>query len=211
MAVRYVLAGVLLLAGLGAFGAQAQSLPKIEEFYFDSDSAAAPLVAIQGEGDGLVDQLMKQRERGRKAIEATSQLASLAVAQGRGDLGRTLHQEAIAAGPASTVVGRSARWNYAWDLYRLGEPEAALEQWKMVQASMRGNPGWVPPTYALALWTLGRKAEAVQWYAAAVRTEPQLWRNADNYPQLLPTWREQDRAALAEVLQAWSADPPAWP
>ena len=207
---RGFFAGLVLLAGVWGSVAQAQTLPRIEEFYIDDDSAAAPLVVIPPTSDNLLDQLMKQRERGRKVVESTSQLASVAIAQGRQDLGRTLYSEAIAATPATSVLGRSVRWNYAWDLYRMGETEAALREWTGVHANLRINPGWIPPTYALALWTLGRKDEAVQWYAAAVRTEPQLWSNADNYPQLLPHWREEDRATLQQVLQAWAQNPPAW-
>ena len=76
---------------------------------------------------------------------------------------------------------------------------------------MRGNASWVPPTLALALWKLDRRDEAVSWYAAAVRTEPEQWNNAANFPQLLPQWKDEERATLAEVLQAWAAKPPAWP
>ncbi|MGO4777379.1 tetratricopeptide repeat protein, partial [Lysobacter sp. 2RAB21] len=66
-------------------------------------------------------------------------------------------------------------------------------------------------TYAVALWTLGRKDEAVQWYAAAVRSEPDQWRDTSAYASLLPDWRVADRATLAEVQKAWAANPPAWP
>ncbi|MGH8080655.1 MAG: tetratricopeptide repeat protein, partial [Lysobacter sp.] len=50
-----------------------------------------------------------------------------------------------------------------------------------------------------------------QWYAAAVRSEPDQWRDASRYAQLLPEWRASDRAALAEVQKAWAANPPNWP
>ena len=69
----------------------------------------------------------------------------------------------------------------------------------------------LPPTLALSLWSLDRKAEAVQWYAAAVRTEPNLWNDPANYAKLLPDWREQDRQRLVEVYNAWQANPPPWP
>ncbi len=58
---------------------------------------------------------------------------------------------------------------------------------------------------------MGQKQEAVQWYAAAVRTEPTQWSTTANYGQLLPQWREDERVSLAEVQQAWAAAPPAWP
>lgn len=208
---RQMLAGLCLAVGASVFNAAAQPLPALQEFYFDSDSAAAPMVVVEGQGSTLVDQLMRQRERGRKALEATVQLAGVAMGRGRTDLGRTLYQEALGNAAASSVPGRSVRWNYGWDLFRLGEVEPALAQWSAAHAGLRGNPSWAPPTYALALWTLGRKDEAVQWYAAAVRTEPQLWSSNARFAELLPDWRDSERAVLVEIQQAWAAKPPAWP
>jgi len=208
---RQMLASLALAVGACVFNASAQSLPAVQEFYFDNDVAAAPMVVVQGEGGDLVDQLMKHRERGRKTLEATVQLAGVAIAQGRPELGRSLYEQAATTASASSVVGRSVRWNYGWDLFRLGETDAALAQWTAAQNTLRGNPGWVPPTFALALWTLGRKTEAVQWYAAAVRTEPQQWNGTDRYAELLPGWRDSERSTLAEVQRAWAEKPPAWP
>ena len=72
------------------------------------------------------------------------------------------------------------------------------------------GPAWLPPTLALGLWRLDRREEAVRWYAAAVRTEPQLWRSPD-LERLLPDWSAADREALAVVAAAWQAAPPPWP
>ncbi|HEY9540949.1 MAG TPA: tetratricopeptide repeat protein, partial [Luteimonas sp.] len=98
-----------------------------------------------------------------------------------------------------------------WDLYRAGDAAAALSRWREAGIETYNNPGWVPPTLALGLWTLDRREEAVQWYAAAVRTEPMHWRDPANLPALLPDWREEDRAKLAEVAAAWAKAPPSWP
>ena len=73
------------------------------------------------------------------------------------------------------------------------------------------KPAWAPPTFALALWKLDRKPEAVRWYAAAVRTEPQQWIDPARLSALLPDWTQADRDTLAEVQAAWAKDPPAWP
>lgn len=205
-----ILASVLLASGAATAWA-APAMPVPQEFYFDSDLAAAPMVAMQGEGDELVTQLVRLRERGRRAVEATVQLASVASTQGRAELADQLYGEALKEAPAQSSAGRSVRWNYGWDLLRQGKPEAALEQWLSSAGNARSKPSWVPPTYALALWRMGQKQEAVQWYAAAVRTEPSQWSTSDNYAQLLPQWREDERASLAEVQQAWVAAPPAWP
>lgn len=204
---------MLLAAVLASvvFSAQAQTVPKPKEFYFDEDRAAVPVVAVTGvEGDALVDQLVKARERGRKTIEATAQLAHIALTDGRVDLGRQLYQQALASAQAGGTQWRSVSWNYGWDLYRLGEYPAALQQWTPLIAVV-GGASWVPPTLALVLWKMGRKDEAVQWYGAAVRTEPLLWTDARNYATLLPGWRQEDRDTLAEVLGAWQANPPVWP
>ncbi|MBR7551522.1 tetratricopeptide repeat protein, partial [Mycobacterium tuberculosis] len=88
-----------------------------------------PMIVVQSDGDELVAQLLKQRERGRRTVEATVQLASVAIAQGRTELGEQLYREALKDAPVQGSLGRSVRWNYGWDLLRQGQPEAALEQW----------------------------------------------------------------------------------
>lgn len=207
---RQFLAGLLLATGAAAACA-APALPAPQEFYFDVDPAAAPVVVAEGQRDALVNQLMRQRERGRRALDATVQLAGVAIAQGRAGLGQQLYAEALQAAPANSPSGRMVRWNHGWDLFRQGQAEAALAQWQAAAGALRGNAAWVPPTFALALWRLGRNDEAVKWYAAAVRTEPAQWSTADHYPALLPSWRDSERQTLAQVQQAWAARPPAWP
>jgi len=208
--IRQFLAGMMLVSGAAAAWA-APALPAPQEFYFDADPAAAPVVVVQADGDELVSQLVRQRERGRRQLEATVQLAGVAIAQGRTELGQQLYAEALQTAPANTPSGRMVRWNHGWDLFRQGQADAALEQWHAAASALRGNPAWIPPTYALALWELGEKQEAVKWYAAAVRTEPAQWSTDANYARLLPSWRDSERATLAQVQQAWAAQPPAWP
>ncbi len=209
--IRGVAGGLLLLAGLFCSTAWAQGMPKIAEFYFDDDTAARPIQALPPEQPGLVDQLMKLRERGRKGVDATVQLAGIAYAEGRGELAAKLYQEALASVSENSLQSRSIRWNQGWDLYRQGDAEGALVLWTQAASGTRGNASWAPPTLALALWALGRRDEALQWYAAAVRTEPEQWNTPARFPQLLPLWKDEERARLAEVQQAWAADPPAWP
>ncbi|WP_313052875.1 tetratricopeptide repeat protein [Stenotrophomonas cyclobalanopsidis] len=204
------LAGMLLVSSAAAAWA-APALPAPQEFYFDNDAAAAPIIVVSGTGEDLIAQLLKQRERGRKSLEATAQLASVAIAQGRAEVGSKLYQEAMAEAPIQSILGRSVRWNYGWDLLRQGQALAALEQWQSVANNLRSNAAWIPPTYALALWRAGQQQEAVKWYAAAVRTEPTQWNDSSRYPELLPAWRDDERASLAEVQQAWASAPPAWP
>ncbi|WP_123770223.1 tetratricopeptide repeat protein [Vulcaniibacterium tengchongense] len=205
---RSLLSALLAVAG----AASAQSLPKPAEFYFDQDAnTARAIVAVKESGDAATDKLVRLVERDPRAHEATAQLAHIAMAAGRVDLGRQLYARVLGNIDRSHGLWRSLAWNYGWDLFRAGDAEGALAQWRALVESRNITASWMPPTLALALWTLGRKDEAVQWYAAAVRSEPQLWRTPDRYAQLLPDWRDSERAALAEVQAAWAQDPPAWP
>lgn len=211
-ATRSALAGMMLVVGLSVSSVSAaQALPRIAEFYFDEDVAAKPLQALPADQPELIDQLMKLRERGRKSTDASVQLASIAYAEGRTELAAKLYSEVLASISDTSVQARGVRWNQAWDLYRQGEAEVALALWSAAAEGGRGHASWVPPTLALVLWQLGRKDEAVAWFAAAVRTEPEQWNDAGHFAQLLPHWRESERAKLAEVQQAWAASPPAWP
>ncbi len=199
-----------MLAAL-ALSANAQTSVKPKEFYFDADATTSrKIVVVQGEGEKLAADLVKMRERGRKSVEASAQLAHVALGDGRAALGKSLYEEAVSATTLSSATGRAIRWNYAWDLYLNGDFAQAFGLWNELAGGF-GQPVWLPSTMALSLWSLDRKAEAVQWYAAAVRTEPGLWGDPANYATLVPDWREQDRRRLGEVFAAWQAAPPAWP
>lgn len=206
---RFPLALGLALCSLLA---QGQSLPAPKEFYFDADpQTTRAIVALSGEGQEVVDRLAATVARRPDDVESRVQLARVAMQSGRLELGDELYQAAQRNAGSNQRLSRAVTWNYGWDLYRAGEPQRALEQWQKLIGGWPSTPGWQPPTLALALWKLDRRAEAVAWYAAAVRTEPQQWSSTASYPQLLPDWREEDRALLAEVLAAWQANPPAWP
>lgn len=192
--------------------ASAQTLPAPKEFYFDEDpQTTRAIVAIAGSGDEVVDRLAANVARKPSDVESRAQLARVAMASGRLELGEELYRAARKNAGGNQRLARAVAWNYGWDLYRLGDPARALEQWTALLGGWPSAPSWQPPTLALALWKLGRKKEAIAWYAAAVRTEPGQWSSADNFASLLPEWREEDRATLAEVQAAWLADPPAWP
>ena len=203
----------LLLPLLLPLALHAQSLPKPNEFYFDEDALTTrPLVLVKGSDDAAQQRLLKvMNGKGRDANLAAGQLAHIAYAGGGADIGSALYSRALASVDGSNGLSRQLLWNQGWDLYRSGDAEGALASWQKAGVEGFNNPAWAPPTLALALRTLQRRDEAVQWYAAAVRTEPLRWRDPANLPALLPDWREQDRAKLAEVAAEWRAAPPSWP
>lgn len=208
MFVRSLFAAALL-AATGAVSAQ--TLPKPAEFYFDADAnTLKPIVAVRETGEAAMEKLAKAVERNPRAKGEAAQLAHLAMEAGRADLGRQLYARALAVIDRSDGLWRAVVWNYGWDLYRAGDFEGALTQWRTLVESRSVTAAWMPPTLALSLWSVGRKEEAVQWYAAAVRSEPQLWNGTGQFARLLPEWREADRELLAQVQAAWAANPPTW-
>ncbi|GHA87441.1 tetratricopeptide repeat protein [Cognatilysobacter bugurensis] len=198
-----------------AGAAHAQSLPKPAEFYFEADAnTARPIVAVRESGDAAVERLLKTIKRDPRALEERAQLARLAMTGGRPELGHELYAAVFAGLDAHHSMWRSAHWNYGWDLYRTGDYAGALKQWEPLVTQFgarQPTAAWMPPTLALVLWQLGRRDEAVQWYAAAVRTEPTQWATSARFATLLPEWRDEERTTLAEVQQAWAANPPSWP
>ncbi|WP_369944610.1 tetratricopeptide repeat protein [Xanthomonas medicagonis] len=194
-----------------ALDAHAQALPAPKEFYFDQDRATTrPVTALAGSGDALVDRLASTVQRDPNAAEARAQLAAIAMAGGRRELGEELYQAALRTLTAG-AQRRQVEWNYGWDLLRAGDPARALAQWSALVNGRPAAPDWLPPTLALVLWRLDRKDEAVKWYAAAVRTWPDQWGPGADFAKLLPAWRDDERATLVEVQAAWRAKPPAWP
>lgn len=204
----FVVLGLLLTTT-----ASAQRMPTVAEFYFDDDArVAAPIVAIAGEGDEVHGRLLQLIERNaRNADQARAQLARALMRSGREETGRAMYTQLLDALPARAPMRSSVHWNYGWDLYRAGKPDDALAQWVLATEGRLLKPSWVPPTLALGLWRADRRDEAVQWYAAAVRTEPQAWNDPARFPQLLPDWTDAERATLTEVFTAWRANPPTWP
>lgn len=204
---RFVPALVLL-----AFSGLARAeLPKPAEFYFDTDaSAVKPLPSTKTIKPAEMDRLLKTAERNPRALEQRVALAHLSMEGGNSQLGRQFYDGALAQMDNTYRAWRSAQWNYAWDLYRLGDAEGALAHFEPL-VNTGGKASWMPPTLALVLWKLGRKDQALQWYAAAVRSEPDQWRDTGRYAELLPAWTDDERALLAAVQQAWAANPPRWP
>ena len=141
---RYLILAAALAAA-GTAGAQTaasnQTLPRPAEFYFDADAQATkPVVAIRETGDAAVAKLLKLIERDPRAKAEHAQLAHLAMAGGRTDLGRELYGRALVRITPSDGMWRAVMWNYGWDLYRAGDAGAALEQWRALLTSRSTTP-----------------------------------------------------------------------
>jgi tetratricopeptide (TPR) repeat protein len=187
-------------------------MPRPAEFYFDSDPhATKPVVAIRETGDAAMQKLLATIKRDPHANAEAAQLAHMAMQAGRVEVGQALYGRALGNLSSSSTLWRSVIWNYGWDLYRAGDHAGAFAQWHTLLTARNLTATWMPPTFALALWSVDRKDEAVEWYAAAVRSEPDQWRGTSRYAELLPDWTAAERATLAEVQAAWDMHSPSWP
>lgn len=209
-------AGVALTAFLaiaGTVSAQTTTVPLVptSEFYFANDARTTqPVIAIKGEGEALTDKLVKALARDSRAKKETAQLAHIAFSGGRSGLGTELYQRLLVQVGPNDGLYRTVLWNYGWDLYRSGDHAGALTQWEALLKTRNITADWMPVTFAIALWQLDRRDEAVRWYAAGVRTHPGKWRSTDNHKAALPDWNAQELEVLSQVQQAWEANPPQW-
>ncbi|TZF89522.1 tetratricopeptide repeat protein, partial [Lysobacter lacus] len=191
--------------------AQSPEPPRQVEFYFDADAATVrPVLELKDPSPGAIDRLSRLVERKPDATLEAAQLAHYAMKGGQPAVGRDLYSHVLSRIDLTSALWKPVKWNYGWDLYRSGDAMGALQQWTDL-ANRGGSASWVPPTLALALWKVGRRDEAVRWYAAAVRTEPTQWSGASQFAQQLPQWHDDERATLADVQAAWAANPPRWP
>lgn len=205
---RIVFAAALLAVAGAVSG---QELPRPVEFYFDADaSATRPVLALKDRSKSSIDRLIRQVERKPDGVLEAAQFGHYAMELGQTQAGLDGYGRAMSRLDINNGLWRPIKWTYGWDLFRAGDAQGALTQWS--ELATRGvSASWMPPTFAMALWKLGRRDEAVRWYAAAVRTEPNQWSTTDRHAQLLPQWRDDERAVLAEVQAAWAQNPPRWP
>lgn len=202
-----------LFALLASGVAWGQSLPRVEEFYFDDDrKALQTFQVVKGSDDDAVRRLKQMAEReGVNADKAGAQLAHLLMSAGRLQEGKSVYAQLLQRNDANSGLNRPLLHRYGWDLYRAGEYAPALAQWQKLLVGRGIKPAWAPPTMALVLWKLDRKPEALAWYAAAVRSEPARWGRGTLPADLLRDWTDAERADLAQVQAAWAKAPPAWP
>jgi tetratricopeptide (TPR) repeat protein len=97
---------------------------------------------------------------------------------------------------------RRVHWYAGWSLFALGRDAAALAHWGEAERAHRGRPEWVPYTYALPLWRLGRRDQALAFYAEAVAIDPR-WASAEGLQRRTARWQDEERALIEEVRRAW--------
>lgn len=110
---------------------------------------------------------------------------------------------AQAMAPAGRALQRRAYWTEGWAMYQLAEYAAAMRAWRRAEALHGGAPAWVPPTYAVALWSAGDRESALQWFEVATHSAPSEWLTRARVDTSIRFWRPPESAAMRELFAAF--------
>jgi Tfp pilus assembly protein PilF len=194
-----------LLLGLLATSVAVQAQrPLPADRYPDVDPAAQYATAPDPRDRRAMTELERVVSRDANNIPARVQMALVLLQRGQPARAGNEFRGAIAAAAPGDTLSRYARWNYGWSLFESADPAGALEQWQLAAEQHGGRPDWVPLLYALVLWVQGDREGAVEYYAAAVRTDPARWSTAQALEASISEWPVNARFTLESVRQAWS-------
>lgn len=192
------------LLGLLALPALAQALPgKPLETYFQDDPAATLPREVDPTNRMAVTQLEQVLAYDPKNVSARLQHARLLIARGQSRHAILEFEAAIREAPEDSVARRQAHYAFGWALLRIGQARRAAEEWAIAARLHGGNPRWAPTTLALALWLADEKDLAIDYFAAAVRSDSRSWGSTRGLALSLRDWHEDDRATLEAVHAEW--------
>ena len=204
-AVRRVLA-LVLMAVAGTLHAQSdESLAPPAASYPDSDPAAVRPDMLDPQDRSARQNLEQVLRRAPKNVPAKVQNAWLLLARGTRQRGYDAFEDAIRSAPANSLPLRHAHWNYGWALFAGADVPQALEHWQLAAQLHGGHPTWVPTTFAVGLWLTGRSDLALDYYGAAVKSDPDRWGEASGLAEATRNWGANEKLAIEAVHAAWRA------
>ena len=196
------------LVSLMLLFAQETSVPgPASALYTDADPAASYLVVPPG-----------RRAAYRKMINVAIQknprnsvaLAHRAYLFAEGDDPARAKRDfdaALESSLSDEVLHRNVLWSRGWVNYDLGSTDLALQDWRKAEGLHGGRPYWVTYTYALAYWTMGEKALAVQWFDSTVDATP-AWGHDDGFEQKIKYWRPRQQENMRGLFSEWKQRQP---
>ncbi|MGY3264426.1 tetratricopeptide repeat protein [Lysobacter sp. HA35] len=204
MGIRTMLGAVALLVAFHASAAEPLEvyLPQADT-YTDQDAAAFAMQAPPPGGNAAYRHRLDTVVRyDPKNVIA---LAERAYISGKlGDLERARADLAAAASIASpgSIEEGHVFWSRGWIEYQAGNYPASLDAFKNEIASHGGRPFWVPSTLATLYWSAGDIDTAVAWYAASVRSYPQLG-TEEGMEKRIDFWRASEKQAMRGAFAEW--------
>ena len=110
--------------------------------------------------------------------------------------------KAIEYAVPGSAVERNVYWALGWANYDQGDYEGAFDNWLHAIKEHGGKPYWEAYTLALLYWTAGKQEMALDWYAAAVASDPQ-WNNEKGFKEKTRYWRPLQRERMQQLFGTW--------
>lgn len=183
----------------------AERLPLPVDSYRDSD-IAADIEALNPASDSAQEQVLNALlEQSPDDVALLAQRGLYRYRQGRNDEGEADFRQALPLANAGSVEARLIRWTYGWAQLSAGNLADALASWQEAESLHGGHPYWVPYTYAVVLWLMDEQAAAIDYYDAAVRSDPDTWGSKRGMTDATRHWQELARSAIQGLFAAWQA------
>lgn len=172
--------------------------------YMQLDAAARALKSPSGSRGAVRSRLNAALARNPRNASLLIDRAFFLFSGGDKNEAERDYARAMTLVPADDELVRRALWAWGWSLFNGGDDARALEKWQKAAEHHGGQPYWVPYTYPLALWRMGQKELALDYFHAAVASEPS-WGNPAGFAENTRHWQDVERNTGSEVLQAWIA------
>lgn len=196
-------AALLLALTLPLCAQTGGELPVPFEAYGEDDPAAVAPRRVDPTDSRATKTLEQILQYDPENVSARIQNAELLIARGMRQRGLDEYAYALRLAGSDEAKLRQVYWNYGWALFHVGEARGAVTQWLQAERRHGGRPLWVPTTYAIGLWEAGERDLALEFYKAAVRSNPRRWGEAAGLKEATRDWSDAQRAAMDAVYGAW--------
>lgn len=200
---RALLAVMFSGIALHAWAQEAAPLPVPLEAYGEDDPAALRPKAIDPTDARAREMLEQILQYDPENVSARIQNANLMIARGMRQRGLGEYEYVRRVAARDPKLLRQVVWNYGWALFETGDARRALAEWMEAERLHGGRPIWVPTTYAVGLWVAGDRDLAVQFYRAAVNSNPRRWGEEKGLKEAIRAWNANEKVAIEAVYAAW--------
>ncbi|MBB5207468.1 tetratricopeptide repeat protein [Chiayiivirga flava] len=198
---RWMLGAALLV--LAALTHAQDIVPPPEGIYADGDPAAVRPALLDPQDRNARRQLDQVLRTNPDNVPARVLDAWMQFERGSRPRALQAFNDAIRSAPEGSLPLRHAHWNLGWALFASADNAGALEHWQTAAQLHGGHPSWVPTTFAIGLWLTGHSERAIEYYQAAVDSDPDRWGDAAGVAEATRAWGANEKLAIEAVQAAW--------
>lgn len=200
--VSQMILAIALLA-MASLVRAAEPVPPPDGIYADNDPAAVRPVLLDPQDRDARRQLDQVLKTNPGNVPARVLNAWMLFEYGSRPRALQAFQEALRSAPDGSLPLRHAHWNLGWALFASADHTGALEHWRAAAALHGGKPSWVPTTFAIGLWLTGHSERSIEYYQAAVDSDPDRWGDAAGVAEATRDWGANEKLAIEAIQAAW--------